>query len=283
MEPAQKTVLPKLFRLKYQEGITSSVELSEWLSLPVDETITCERLLDEHLRQKLGVITSERLQYVCSSCLEARMVADPERNERVCQACGVVDNSPTTEDMDDSLSFDVAYAPASSAAVCKTTGGTLSVKEQQAVLRNGSFGQAGNEDIPLRAKQIRIMTRTEHPVLDGLLKKNLALMEKYGLENDHVFKNDMGRHLRRAFWVSRELELSLTKKGLLDTVFWVTLSQHNKPHVAERARRHLKIEPRLLYLILRTSSFVEQVKAEKDVAVHVVDVMFKNNPKSMHV
>jgi hypothetical protein len=85
--------------------------------------------------------------------------------------------------------------------------------------------------------------------------------------------------VRRAFWVSRELDLKLTKKGLVDTVFWFTLAQHNKIYAAELARQKLKIDPRLLKLILRINIFMNQIKAEKEVAVGIVEVMFKKNPQ----
>ena len=265
MEPAQKTILPNLFRLKYREGIIKSLELADWLNLPVDETITCERLLDAHLHKQLGEITPERLQFVCSECLEARVVTDPERSERCCAACGAVESDQFVDDLDDSLPFDQTYAPTSSIAVCKSTGDTLNSKEQQQVLATGTWTNGNKEDLPLRAKQIRIMTRTEHPVLDGLMKKAMELSKKFHLEYDHVFGNDLGRNVRRAFWVSRELDLKLTKKGLVDTVFYVTLAQHNKIHIAEIAKNHLKIEPRIAKFIIRTDNFVKQLQADNEV------------------
>jgi hypothetical protein len=164
MEAAQKQVLSRLFRLKYREGIITSLELADCLNLPVDETITYERLLDAELHRKLGSITTERLQLICSECLSPQMCSDPETGERSCRACGVVDEQ-SIEDLDDSLPFDTTYAPTTAMAVCKSVGDTLQQpKEQQQVLGVGTFSNGNNEDLPLRAKQVRIMTRTEHPV-----------------------------------------------------------------------------------------------------------------------
>lgn len=91
------------------------------------------------------------------------------------------------------------HNPTNQLAFGRGLGGTLGLKGTWQVL---AHGPRGNEDLPIRARQIRIITeRTEHPVIERMLKVGSQLCELYGF-GDHQdrksvqFSDMLGRIIR---------------------------------------------------------------------------------------
>jgi hypothetical protein len=256
-------VLRKLYRFKYVGGIFDRRMLTEMLGVKLETLPLLEAVLDEILLEKIHVITPERLEMVCPECLSARVYVDPEKDERVCANCGYV--LPESQSYDESLPFDTTYALASDLAYGKSLGGTLSGKAVMRVLAKSGNGAA---DLGIRASQIRVLTETNDvPPLANALRSAKELAGRYGL--DEIFQHDLGRNVRRAFWLCWMLDVKYPKRVFVETIFWFTLCTHRRESVAEKGA--LKIEPALLNILLQfdevlnrwRSSLKADVKAYK--------------------
>lgn len=82
-------------------------------------------------------------------------------------------------------------------------------------------------DLPLRFYRFRILSSTENPELDQLLKEAFGLSIRYGLGGSKVFNNNLGRNLRRAYLLVRELRLKVPKHSIPGTAFYYTVAVAN--------------------------------------------------------
>ena len=113
----------------------------------------------------------------------------------------------------------------------------------------------------MRARQIRILSETnEHPKLAELLKLLYELSKRYGTDGDKIFNNEMATNLRRTFWLTREIEMKITKRALAESVFWFTACQDYKSEVTAKAKIELLIDPKVLHLIIKAGEFIHQAK-----------------------
>ena len=211
--------LSRLFTLKYQEGITDRQVLAGKLGVSVKIIYEYENRLEKKLVDKIQQVSEDRLQLICPSCLEAKVCEDPEIGERVCHNCGLVLPS---DERDERLPFDTTYALESDLAVGKSLGGSLPRKSLYQILARSDNG---SEDLGIRARHIRVMAETnDPPSLVKMLGKAYDVSKHFNLEGDFIFNNDLGKNVRRAFWLARELEININSAA--ETAFWVTLCQY---------------------------------------------------------
>jgi len=259
--------LSRLFRLKYQEGISDRKELAEKLGVSTETIRRYEYRLERKLITRLRQVSEDRLQFVCPECLEAKVYEDRETGERVCRSCGIV-LPRQTQLLDERLPFDTTYALESELAVGKSLGSTLERRGYFQVL-----ARSGHEDLGIRARHIRTLAETsEPPRLANLLKRAYDLSKSFSLEGDKIFNNDLGRNVRRAFWLCRELELNLS--GVAETAFLLTASQYGRNDLVSKANESLAVNHALLNLVLKLNHFLLTIKTEKpptEAAFHTKD------------
>ena len=243
--------LSKLFTLKYQQGITDRQVLAEKLGVSVSTVKGYEK----RLRKKLAPLEG-RFLFICPQCLEETVFEDPETEERVCHSCGLVVSNP--EKMDYRLPFDTTFALESDLAVGKSLGGTLPRKGLFQVLARSN---TGSEDLGLRARQIRVMAETSDPPnLAKMLERAFMVSKRFNLEGDKVFNNDLGKYIRRTYWLAKELDINVNSAA--ETAFWLTLRQHGKQRLMLKAKNGLKINQTLLGVILKLNHLLLTVKKE---------------------
>jgi len=262
--------LSELFRLKYQEGISDRKELAKNLGVSTQTIRRYEYRLERKLITRLRQVSEDRLQFVCPECLEAKVYEDPETGERVCRNCGIV-LPRQTQIMDERLPFDTTYALESELAVGKSLGSTLERKGYFQVL-----ARSGREDLGIRARHIRTLAETsEPPRLANLLKRAYDISKGFSLEGDKIFNNDLGRNVRRAFWLCRMLELNFG--GVAETAFLLTASQYGRNNLVSKANESLAVNHALLNLVLKLNHFLLTIKKEKtptEDALHTKDQKF---------
>jgi hypothetical protein len=83
-------------------------------------------------------------------------------------------------------------------------------------------------DLPLRFYRLRILSSAENPELDKLLKEAFGISIKYGLDNDKVFNNNLGRNIRRAFHLVHDMKIKVPKQTIATSAFYYTLYQGNR-------------------------------------------------------
>ena len=247
--------LSKLFTLKYQEGITDRKIMAEKLGVSVKSIRIYENRLEKKLVTKLKQVSEDRLHLICPQCFETEVFEDPETGERVCHSCGLV---LPGDERDERLPFDTTYALESDLAADKSLGGTLPKKGYLQVLARSS---KGSEDLGIRARQTRVMAETsEHPSLVKMLKRAYEVSKRFNLEGDFTFNNDLGRNVRRVFWLARELEINVNSAA--ETAFWFTLCQYKKQKLFPDAENGLKINQTLLGLTFKLNHLLLTVKKE---------------------
>jgi len=248
--------LSKLFTLKYQEGVTDRNILAEELGVSVTSIERYEKRLKKKLVLLAGTGFKDYLHLVCPQCFETEVFEDPEAGERVCHSCGLT--LPSLERLDNRLPFDTTYALESDLAVGKSLGGSLPKKSLYQILARSDNG---TEDLGIRARQIRVMAETnDPPSLAKMLKKAYETSKRFNLEGDKIFNNDLGKNVRRAFWLARELEININSAA--ETAFWVTLCQYGNQKLILKAESQLKINQTLLGLTLKLNHLLLTVKNE---------------------
>lgn len=259
-------VLSQLYILKYLEGVRDRTVLAEELGLSEADFARVEQELDEHLKAKIHEITPERLEFVCPECLNARVYTNPETGERVCTYCGrIIEESL---DYDESLPFDVTYALTSELACGRSLGGTLNGKALLKVLAKSTatktLAKTGQgTDLGLRARLIRVMAETsEPPPLAKALKHSYELSKRFNMEGNKLFNNDLGRNVRRAFWLCWMLETPFSRKTLVETCFWFTLCQYGKDFATKEILKKVRVNMRLLTMLIKLEGFLSELKRE---------------------
>lgn len=229
-----------------------------------EETVEfVEKALRQHLKRKIGVITRERLDFICPECLEAKVYYDPEKSERVCGNCGYVFDEPA--EFDEGLPYDTTYALTSDLAYDKSLGGTLNGKALMRVIAQSSINNVlakeGNLHLGLRARMIKtIVERFEPPALRAALEKAYKLSKVYRMDSDKVFNNFLGRKVREGFLICVMLNKSARK--LVGTCFLLALRMAGKNALADEfeAREKNKISYKLMDMIVGLSIFLRNIE-----------------------
>jgi len=92
-------------------------------------------------------------------------------------------------------------------AVGKSLGGTIT---RGALYRILAKSAAGAEDLGIRARHIRVIIETNDPPdLARILRKGTSLIKEFNLENDKLLAHDLGRNIRRAYWLTTSFETIL--------------------------------------------------------------------------
>jgi len=245
--------LSKLFTLKYHEEVNNR----EVLAAELGVSVSTVRSYESRLRKKLATksLQVSELRSVCPECFEPNFFEDSEAGEQVCRSCGLT--LPILE-RDNRLPFGTTYALESDLAVGKSLGGSLPKRSLYQILARSNNG---SEDLGIRARQIRILSETnEPPSLAKMLGKAYEVSKHFNLEGDFIFNNDLGRNVRRAFWLARELEININSAA--ETAFWITLCQHGNQKLILEAESQLKINQTLLGLILKLNHLLLTVKNE---------------------
>jgi len=175
-----------------------------------------------------------------------------EAMETVCSCCGfVVPSYARTFFQKDERTWIGQHKPVNNLAYGKGLGGTLHLKGMWCVLAKGN----GNKDLPLRARQISLITeRSEHPKLMSLLKLGRGRMHEWGYD-DHknraniFFSNYLGEILRNvgAFLIVRNLRFHLS--AFADACFALCLKELKGEEEFKRAVETLEVPEDLLHQV----------------------------------
>ena len=245
--------LRRLYRLRWIEGIKDEQTLANKLGISIDELqdylLRLGRMLEE---------SSEESSYgLCPECLSSRIVEDPETGEVICRSCGyVIEKLPN---LDFRLPFGTTYALESPLAVGKSLGGTITRQGLYKILAKSA---AGTEDLGIRARHIRIMIETNDPPdLARILKKGNNLIKKYNLENEKLLAHDLGKNIRRAYWLTTQLAIRIPKKAIAETALYITIQKRKRKAIKYREILQ-KIKPNIqLYNLMdRLNEIICQLK-----------------------
>jgi hypothetical protein len=97
-----------------------------------------------------------------------------------------------------------------------------------------TVANAAFDTLQLRVQKTRSITNQETRGLDGLLKMAFDLSKRCGLgtKSESKFNNSLGANVRRAFRLNQDYHLVVPKRGLVETMFYLTLIQFGKKSVA---------------------------------------------------
>ena len=245
--------LRRLYRLRWIEGIKDEQTLAMRLGISISD-------LQDYLLRLRGMLEegSEESSYgLCPECLSSRIVEDPETGEVICRSCGyVIEKLPN---LDFRLPFGTTYALESPLAVGKSLGGTIT---RQGLYRILAKSAAGTEDLGIRARHIRIMIETNDPPdLARILRKGTSLIKEFNLENEKLLAHDLGRNIRRAYWLTTQLAIRISGKAIAETALYITIQKHKKKAIKYRNILE-KIKPNIqLYnLINKINQIIQQLK-----------------------
>ena len=249
--PTEK--LRRLYRLRWIEGIKDEQTLANKLGISISDLQ--DYLL--RLRNMLEESSEESSYGLCPECLSSKIVEDPETGEVICKSCGyVIEKLPN---LDFRLPFGTTYALESPLAVGKSLGGTIT---RQGLYRILVKSAAGAEDLGIRARHIRIMIETNDPPdLARILKKGNNLIKKYNLENEKLLAHDLGKNIRRAYWLTTQLAIRIPKKAIAETALYITIQKRKRKAIKYREILQ-KIKPNIqLYNLMdRLNEIICQLK-----------------------
>ena len=257
LQKAKESVekLRRLYRLRWIEGIKDEQILAEKLGISIDE-------LQDYLLRLRNMLkgSPEKSSYgLCPECLSSRIVEDPETGEVICRSCGyVIEKLPN---LDFRLPFGTTYALESPLAVGKSLGGTIT---RQGLYRILAKSAAGTEDLGIRARHIRIMIETNDPPdLAKILRKGTSLIKEFNLENEKLLAHDLGKNIRRAYWLATQLAIRVSKKAIAETALYITIQKHKRKAIKYREiLQKIKPNVQLYNLMDRLNEIICELKNE---------------------
>jgi len=137
------------------------------------------------------------------------------------------------------------------------------IVEQTRIVDFKSVATVAFDSLKFRVQKTRLMTAMEDPILEQMLKSATELRKKYHLDGNenHLFKELLGQNIRRAYRLSQALNIKVNRLRLVDTMFYVTLSQcwrsPGKINIAKRTAD--MVDPRLIELTYKFNKFVENL------------------------
>jgi len=245
--------LRRLYRLRWIEGIKDKQTLANKLGISISDLQNY--LL--RLRNMLKGSPGKSSYGLCPECLSSKIVEDPETGEVICGSCGyVIEKLPN---LDFRLPFGTTYALESPLAVGKSLGGTITRQGLYKILAKSA---AGTEDLGIRARHIRIMIETNDPPdLARILKKGNNLIKKYNLENEKLLAHDLGKNIRRAYWLTTQLAIRIPKKAIAETALYITIQKHKRKAIKYREiLQKIKPNVQLYNLMDRLNEIICQLK-----------------------
>ena len=251
--PTEK--LRRLYRLRWIEGIKDEQTLANKLGISISDLqdyLLC-------LRNMLEESSKESSYGLCPECLSAKIVEDPETGEVICRSCGyVIEKLPN---LDFRLPFGTTYALESPLAVGKSLGGTIT---RQGLYRILAKSAAGTEDLGIRARHIRIMIETNDPPdLAKILRKGTSLIKEFNLENEKLLAHDLGKNIRRAYWLATQLAIRVSKKAIAETALYITIQKHKRKAIKYREiLQKIKPNVQLYNLMDRLNEIICELKNE---------------------
>lgn len=216
-------------------------------------------MYESRLRRKLVKclkhVSPERLEFVCPECLEARVLYDHDRKERVCQSCGLVVENVLS--FSPNLSWDLTYALTNNLAFGKSLGGTLPNYHMHKVLAKTKDQLVDRTDLPIRSRQIRIISESvDLPVVKNMINygskmlKSLDMNRKWVnyIDSDHVFADRIGRLLRKLGAFLQISKLKVQPYLITRAAVYYLLSTL-KPEKAEEARKKYPFKDKYLTIV----------------------------------
>ena len=160
-----------------------------------------------------------------------------------------------------SSSVGTTYALESPLAVGKSLGGTIT---RQGLYRILAKSAAGTEDLGIRARHIRIMIETNDPPdLAGILRKGTGLIKEFNLENEKLLAHDLGKNIRRAYWLATQLAIRVSKKAIAETALYITIQKHKRKAIKYREiLQKIKPNVQLYNLMDRLNEIICELKNE---------------------
>src|SRR5271157_2748860 len=190
---------------------------------------------------------------ICLDCGASIILQD---DELCCSRCGRVwseavsvedDRIPLEEGNVGKAHAEANYSPGSELAFGHGLGAGL---DGRGLFRILAQGKNGPTDLPLRAMQIRLITkRYDHPTTETFLSYGSKFMNDYGMhtndEENVVFANLLGKQLRKiaAFCVVRG-ERNLDGRRIAAAVFYNLFVQKN-PAEAQKLFEEMNLTPEL--------------------------------------
>jgi len=209
----------------------------------------------------------------CPECHSENVHHDGETGETICKGCGLILRqafSPLQR-----VPMNTTAAPTSYLGVGKSLGSEIGWGRRglYQVLAKGPKGQ---EDLGLRARQIRIITNLQDPPrLEDLLIRGRNLASRLGY-TDIMFNNTLGINLRYAFAVTCDLKIKFHKRDIVETALYQTLCHYGEHARAETLRKtkELNVNQKLLTILVKTKHFIKSLeKTEEPILPEVVEAM----------
>lgn len=193
-------------------------------------------------------------QNLCPACL-TDLTIRPGR--KVCFNCGFEHSQPKLSGI---VPMGETRSPTNQLALNRSQGETLGRKGKFFVLARGPLGV---QDLPIRSRQISIITQKfEHPKVTTLLKYGRLRAHKWKFD-DHtqkqsiIFSNQLGQMLRKigAFLIIRKIRISL--KDATDACFALTLKAIKGDEAYKEAINKLNINPVVLETVIDLNKVVK--------------------------
>jgi hypothetical protein len=117
------------------------------------------------------------------------------------------------------------------------------------------------DTLQLRVQKVRVLSGQETVGLDGLLKLAGEVSRRFGLfsKSESKFNNSLGANVRRAFRLNADYNLKVTKKRLVETMFFLTLNQFGKTSVSMHAKGSLDVDEGLLDVVWQLGKLIERM------------------------
>ena len=117
------------------------------------------------------------------------------------------------------------------------------------------------DTLQLRVQKVRVLSGQETAGLDGLLKLAGEVSRRFGLfsKSESKFNNSLGANVRRAFRLNADYNLRVTKKRLVETMFFLTLNQFGKTSVSMHAKGSLDVDEGLLDVVWQLGKLIERM------------------------
>jgi len=117
------------------------------------------------------------------------------------------------------------------------------------------------DTLQLRVQKVRVLSGQETVGLDGLLKLAGEVSRRFGLfsKSESKFNNSLGANVRRAFRLNADYNLRVTKKRLVETMFFLTLNQFGKTSVSMHAKGSLDVDEGLLDVVWQLGKLIERM------------------------
>ena len=101
------------------------------------------------------------------------------------------------------------------------------------------------------------------PDLARILRKGTSLIKEFKLENEKLLAHDMGRNIRRAYWLTTQLAIRVSGKAVAETALYIAIQRHRRKavkyrEVLERIRPNIQ----LYNLLTKVNKLIRELKED---------------------